>query len=73
MLIFRKNCIIKKKLNLVLSELQNLFSFEYSVKNINQENWNSTWEKNFEPVEINEQCVIRNIFMKKLIASLMLL
>ena len=28
------------KLNLVLSELQNLFSFDYSVKNINKENWN---------------------------------
>ncbi len=52
----------KDKLNLVLSDLENLFSFNYSIKYINQENWNSNWEKNFEPVEINEKCVIRAHF-----------
>ena len=35
----------KDKLNLVLSDLENLFSFNYSMKYINQENWNSNWEK----------------------------
>jgi len=55
----------KEKLNLVLSDLQNLFSFDYSIKDIKQENWNSKWEESFEPVEINEQCVIRAQFHKK--------
>tara|TARA_B100000683_G_scaffold243322_1_gene252670 strand:- start:14808 stop:15632 length:825 start_codon:yes stop_codon:yes gene_type:complete len=55
----------KEKLNFVLSDLQKLFKFEYSVKDINQENWNSNWEENFEPVEINEQCVIRAHFHEK--------
>ena len=55
----------KEKLNLVLSELQNLFSFDYSIKDIKQENWNSKWEESFEPVEINEQCIIRAQFHKK--------
>ena len=53
------------KLNLVLSELQNLFSFDYSVKNINKENWNSKWEENFQPVKINEECIIRAHFHEK--------
>ena len=53
------------KLNLVLSDLQNLFSFDYSVKNINKENWNSKWEENFEPVKINEECIIRAHFHEK--------
>jgi len=55
----------KEKLNLVLSDLQNLFSFDYSIKDIKQENWNSKWEESFEPVEINEQCVIRAQFHEK--------
>ena len=55
----------KEKLNLVLSDLQNLFSFDYSIKDIKQENWNSKWEESIEPVEINEQCVIRSQFHKK--------
>ena len=63
----------KEKLNLVLSDLQKLFEFEYSVKDINQENWNSTWEENFKPVEINEQCVIRAHFHEKVDLSLILL
>ena len=53
------------KLNLVLSELQNLFSFDYSVKNINKENWNSKWEENFQPVKVNEECIIRAHFHEK--------
>ncbi len=55
----------KEKLNLVLSDLQNLFSFDYSIKDIKQENWNAKWEENFEPVKINEQCVIRAQFHEK--------
>ena len=53
------------KLNLVLSDLQNLFSFDYSIKNINKENWNSKWEENFQPVKINEECIIRAHFHEK--------
>ena len=55
----------KEKLKLVLSDLQNSFSFDYSIKDIKQENWNSKWEESFEPVEINEQCVIRSQFHEK--------
>ena len=55
----------KEKLNLVLSDLQNLFSFNYSMKEIQQENWNSKWEESFESVKINEQCAIRAQFHEK--------
>ena len=55
----------KKRLDVVISELKNLFSFDYDVKGIKQENWNLKWEENFEPVEINEQCVIRAHFHEK--------
>ncbi|WP_209404353.1 50S ribosomal protein L11 methyltransferase [Pseudozobellia sp. WGM2] len=41
------------------------FSFHYSVKEIEQENWNATWEQNFNAIQVGEQCVVRAPFHKK--------
>jgi ribosomal protein L11 methyltransferase len=49
---------MKKVLNQYADEIK----AEYSVKAIKGENWNEEWEKNFSPVEINSQCVIRAPF-----------
>lgn len=38
------------------------FKYSYSVSEIEHENWNKTWEKNFQPVKVNEDCVIRADF-----------
>ncbi|MDR0559038.1 MAG: 50S ribosomal protein L11 methyltransferase [Prevotellaceae bacterium] len=32
--------------------------FSYSVEELMQENWNSVWESNFEPVTVDNKCVI---------------
>jgi len=40
-----------------------LFTFNYSLEKIPDQNWNEVWEKNyFEPLLINEQCLIRAPF-----------
>jgi len=52
----------QKKLDDVISDLKSLFSFDFKIKGIKQENWNSKWEENFKPVEINENCIIRAHF-----------
>lgn len=36
--------------------------FNFVVKEIQQKNWNADWEKSFEPICINENCVIRADF-----------
>lgn len=42
------------------------FVIKFSHKLIKQENWNETWEKNyFEPIIIDNQCVIRSSFHQK--------
>ena len=42
------------------------FNIEFKHKTIKQENWNETWEKNyFEPIVIEDQCVIRSSFHKE--------
>ena len=36
--------------------------FNFTVKEIQQQNWNADWEGSFDPIYINEQCVIRADF-----------
>jgi len=40
----------------------NEFEITYSLKEIEQVNWNSAWEKNFHPIEIDQKCVVRAPF-----------
>lgn len=38
------------------------FEVSYSIHDIEDINWNQTWEDNFKPVQISEDCVIRAPF-----------
>ena len=38
------------------------FKIEYTVKEIEQENWNATWEENFKPIQVDDACVVRAPF-----------
>jgi len=40
-------------------------SFSYQVKKHVAQNWNEEWEKNFDPIEVNEKCVVRASFHSK--------
>jgi ribosomal protein L11 methyltransferase len=46
----------------IITEVAELCKLSYTIKEIKQENWNKQWEDNFEPVHINDQCVIRAHF-----------
>ena len=37
-----------------------------SFNEIFTENWNKKWESNFEPIQINRDCVIRASFHKQI-------
>ena len=41
------------------------FDIDYEVSEIVQENWNEQWEKNFEPINVDNQCVVRAPFHQK--------
>ena len=56
---FNKNTLSKIKL-LKSSE----FNITYSIKTIQDKNWNQEWEKNFDKVKIGDNCVIRAPFHK---------
>ena len=38
------------------------FNISWNSKEIEQQNWNAKWEKNFHPIEINESCRVRAPF-----------
>ncbi len=41
------------------------FKIDYSLKEIEQENWNATWEQNFDPIQVGDQCMVRAPFHAK--------
>ena len=62
-----KAYIQKKELNpSLIDDIQALNSLEfeisYKVVEIPQVNWNAEWEKNFNPIEVNGECVLRAPF-----------
>ena len=38
------------------------FEIDYDSKEIEQENWNATWEQNFQPIIVDDICMIRAPF-----------
>lgn len=41
------------------------YNITFQLKEIKQENWNATWENNFNPIQVGEQCVVRAPFHEK--------
>ncbi len=53
----------------VLKDIQILnsdeFKIQYTFEEIEQVNWNEEWEKNFEPIEVDNTCYVRAPFHEK--------
>lgn len=45
----------------LLEDLENV-EIHYTRQEIEQQNWNAEWEKNFQPIIVNNQCIIRADF-----------
>jgi ribosomal protein L11 methyltransferase len=46
----------------ILSRYSNLETIPYSFGLLEDKNWNEEWEKNFQPVIIGEECIVRASF-----------
>ena len=53
----------------ILNDIQILespeFKIEYTFEEIEQVNWNEEWEKNFEPIDVDDTCRVRAPFHEK--------
>ena len=46
----------------IISDISDLTKISVSKNEMEQKNWNKYWEKSFDPVQINDKCVIRADF-----------
>lgn len=57
----------------ILNDIQILespeFKIEYTFEEIEQVNWNEEWEKNFEPIDVDDTCRVRAPFHEKTAAK----
>lgn len=42
------------------------FQIEWQSKSVKQQNWNAEWEKSFNPIIVDDKCVVRAPFHKKI-------
>ncbi|MCY7410990.1 MAG: 50S ribosomal protein L11 methyltransferase [Chitinophagales bacterium] len=65
------NIFLEKDFNEAISELRVLFTVSFSNIVVKDENWNEQWEKNFQPIIIGKELLVRasfhpqNIFVKQ--------
>lgn len=50
------------ELNTVLAQFEGDIEYQYEVLEIEGKNWNEEWEKNFEPLIIDDLCYVRATF-----------
>ena len=52
----------------ILADIQILsnpkFKIGFALKEIEQQNWNATWEHHFDPIQVDDRCVVRAPFHK---------
>jgi ribosomal protein L11 methyltransferase len=62
-----KSVFDKQKIeSLQKDHLEREFTFSYSVKYFEEQNWNAIWESNYEPIMADNTCYIRAPFHPKL-------
>ncbi|MCU0446371.1 MAG: 50S ribosomal protein L11 methyltransferase [Microscillaceae bacterium] len=57
-----ENQLVMDDLQAIEAQYQDLFSFEYQTQIIEQKNWNAIWESEYEPVIVNDKCLIYSTF-----------
>ncbi len=60
----QNDLINAQEIDTVLEQLKALYPVELEIKEMEDINWNETWEKDYEPVVVNERCIIRAPFHK---------
>jgi len=50
-----------EEIKAVIDAIENI-EFSYTRQEIEQQNWNATWEESFTPILVNDQCLIRAEF-----------
>lgn len=57
-----KDIFDKELTEAVFERYQGVFDFSYSYKEVSKVNWNEEWEKNYDPIFVNEDIYVRATF-----------
>lgn len=68
-----KNNFNKTEVEKMLLAIPRLSGLHFSVADLENKNWNEEWEKNFKPIKISDECVVRAPFHQKTNAAFELL
>ena len=49
-------------LNQLTEQYGTLASFSYLTKDVEKQNWNEEWEKHYEPIVVEEKCIVKAPF-----------
>ncbi|HET9486337.1 MAG TPA: 50S ribosomal protein L11 methyltransferase, partial [Chryseosolibacter sp.] len=52
----------KAMVNEILEKYQALTAVEFTFSQVQKRNWNEEWEKNYSPILVEDQCLIRASF-----------
>ena len=54
--------INKEEIDNLIQDIKNIYDVNIAIKEMENINWNQEWEKNYKPVFLNENCIIRAPF-----------
>lgn len=46
----------------ITSRYREAFDFQVSIGSVEKENWNKKWEENYDPIEVDDRCIVRAAF-----------
>jgi ribosomal protein L11 methyltransferase len=46
----------------IMAQYNKNINTDFTIEEVEKQNWNKLWESNFEPVEMNERCIVRADF-----------
>ena len=61
----KKEFFNENDLKALLQNYTDAFKINYTIKTIEQQNWNKEWESSFQPIDVDGKCIIRAPFHKQ--------
>ncbi|MEQ6121315.1 50S ribosomal protein L11 methyltransferase [Reichenbachiella sp. MALMAid0571] len=52
----------QKALDEIISRYKGSFDFTVEINSVEKENWNKKWEENYDPIEVDDRCIVKASF-----------
>lgn len=52
----------KSTLDEIVARYEASFDFSVAINSVEKENWNKKWEENYDPIEVDDRCIVRASF-----------